>query len=345
MLIEGQSEPSVPTFSTLQDIIETSSPPLDAMDIDPKSPEAQMGLTRHPGSANSSFSEYFQASPQASANNLANLPQPNANAAQTNAKKRSYEPEQSFEASSDDASPSSPLAQLNYSARPPLIKAASMATAGSMFGSARRRGSDRSITRRPSLATLQGSRAPSVEVSPPREDQQQAKKSRADLEGQSRPSFFKPRRAHSVCDAVFNPPSQPASSTSFSTATYKSLGLGAPPAPNGLAPPPRNASAPSDYFGFKPRHGPSNSESMANMFGPTNHMGNKNRPMSGSGANAKNGVPPKAAGFPEEWGVNEADGKALPCHSTKEDGLMRIMPSVVRFFKSSYFVLAYVLCR
>lgn len=273
-----------------------------------------MNLLKQPSSANSSFSEYFAASPQAAAKVVAGLPQPNLHAAGTmNAKKRSYEPEQSFEASSDDAAPSSPLAPLHV-ARPPLIKAASMANATTMFGSGRRRGSERSIIRRPSLATLQGSRAPSVEISPPREDQQHAKKSRADLEGQSRPSFFKPRRAHSVCDAVFDQ-----SNSTFATATYKGLGLGAPPpvGANNLFPPVRNSSVPTptnDYFGFKPRHAPSASDSMSNMFG-------------GKGVTPP--IPSKApGGFPETWG-SEADGKALPCHSTKEDGLMRIMPNVV----------------
>ena len=317
-LILGQSEPSVPTFTTLADIIETSSPPLDAMDIDPKSPQAQIGSKQHFQSSEHSFSEFFEASPQGpTAQDIPDLPQPSTYATGQNAKKRSYEPEQSFEASSDDASPSSPLAPLTYAARPTLVKAASMAAGGSMFGSGRRRGSDRTINKRPSLATLQGSRAPSVEVSPPREDQQQAKKSRADLEGQSRPSYFKPRRAHSVHDAVFDNPGPFSSGT---TATFKSLGLGAPPSNQGLVPP-RNASAPTDYFGFKPRHAPSASESMANMFGAA-PVPTKQRPTSGSQMQGP------STGFPESWG-SEADGKALPCHSTKEDGLMRIMPTVV----------------
>lgn len=283
------------------------------MDIDPKSPQAQMA--KHFQSSEHSFSEFFEASPQAAVAPPAELPQPSTYATGQNAKKRSYEPEQSFEASSDDAAPSSPLAPLTYAARPPLVKAASMATGG-MFGSGRRRGSERSINKRPSLATLQASRAPSVEVSPPREDQQQAKKSRADLEGQSRPSYFKPRRAHSVHDAVFDGPGPFSANT---TATFKSLGLGAPPSTQGLLPP-RNASAPTDYFGFKPRHTPSASESMANMFGAA-PVSVKQRPASGS-------VQGPSTGFPESWG-SEADGKALPCHSTKEDGLMRIMPTVV----------------
>jgi M-phase inducer tyrosine phosphatase len=66
-------------------------------------------------------------------------------------------------------------------------------------------------------------------------------------------------------------------------------------------------------FSFKPKHVISASDS-ANL---------SKRVVSESAA-----LNPGAAALPEQFG-SEADGKALPCHAVKEDGLMRVMPSTV----------------
>ena len=134
------------------------------------------------------------------------------------------------------------------------------------------------------------------------ETQQPAKKSR-DEDGNGRPSLAKARRAHSVCDGPFLNSLKRPVSASEKMSTYPPLskprlaGLGVP--------------LPSDT---------DETEELVDQL-ETNPA---RRVVSMTQATMLGGQSAWAPAF-----GSEADGKALPCHSVKDDGLMRIKPAVV----------------
>lgn len=231
-------------------------------------------------------------------------------------KKRSFEPDQSFDLSSEDASPSSPLAQIQVPARPTLQKAASVATTVFPgFGPSRRRVSDRSASSGRSSVTStrmpgsgQSSRRTSFDSSPPRDERiQLQKKARGDavetiIPPPTRP--FQPRRADSAGSNESNDEGlrhHRQTSAGNNKAAQQSMGLGLPP--------PARSSGQS----LRPRHVTSASESFMSFAQP------KRRVASDSAAKV---MPPETR--------MESDGKRLPCHQVAEDGLMRIKPETVR---------------
>lgn len=323
------------------------------MDIDilsPPKPKHNWGTIS--GGGNGSFSELFDASPQqaAAAAQIQQLPSITHSFSQTasaNPKKRSFEAddieELSESISSESAVPSSPLAKA-LAARPPLQKANTTAAAGASFlsHSQRRRLSERSnsAVTKPSAASIFGSntlnpKSSSSNIFGNIEASQVAKKAKAEHGSgshsfQARPSF-QSRRSQSVCDPSFLMQAKQMQSARNDA----SIGLGMPPRGIGKA---------KDYFDFRPTHGTSNSESLINSNGmsfakPRPASDTLARPHAHPHSAAIAAVHDPSGGAtlsssaykdngPNLWG-SEADGKALPCHAVKSDGLMRITPKVV----------------
>lgn len=238
-------------------------------------------------------------------------------------RKRSFEPDQSLELSSEDASPSSPLAQLTGPARPSLQKAASSAAVlgGSILS--RRRTSDRSSGSRAGGSSNSSSRRPSMEDVAPSDDRvQMQKKARAETtdavptRATARPILIDTRRAQSAVESSTLEKRRPATAT-FNKATASSLGLGLPPAARSSS---FHASGSSESVSFKPRHLASASESYMSFRDNQKRRVASDSVKSGLGSNGPDSLPETRM---------ESDGKRLPCHSVAEDGLMRVRPEIV----------------
>lgn len=227
-------------------------------------------------------------------------------------RKRSFDADQSFELSSEDASPSSPLAQIQVPARPNLQKAASVAcTMFPTLGVTRRRPSDRSnatsgrgsISSMRALSSGQSSRRTSFDNSPPRDDRVQLqKKARGEsMESSTLSSRLSQARRSESLEGRDDRRSQGAST--LNKAAQQSIGLGLPP--------PARSSMASEILS-RPRHITSASESHMTFALP------KRRVASDSAAKV---MPPETR--------MESDGKRLPCHQVADDGLMRIKAETV----------------
>lgn len=317
--------------------MDIDSPPLppdthsNSMDVDDVSFEALSAKKPAPDSCirppalsnclreeDHSFVGFFAESPAPFASGTQNKLSSPPKTSVTSGRKRNLEPDSSLELSSEDASPSSPLASLAGPVRPSLQKAASAAALFSgQTAVSRRRASDRSIGSRSSTSSVlkptssgQSSRRSSNESSPPKKERLQAqKKARADSVDTmaSRPRALvnsqRPASGSDVSDK-YRPSSAGYSNKSF----QQSIGLGLPP--------PARSSYQSENLSSRPRHIVSASES---------HMtfaNTKRRPASDSHRSIKSSMPPDTR--------MESDGKRLPCHQVSEDGIMRVKPEVVR---------------